>query len=131
MKLPLLVLTGLTLIFGSCGKKNATAVNTPSATETCKDTFGTVTFKNTKSTEIKITISAKTSVKEGNTIVNTWKNLTTLSLQVGESKMQILPANTQFMYTVYGPVSTHVNGYGVIGEEKFFVSPCDMSKIDI
>ena len=78
-----------------------------------------------------MTLSSKTVTKEGTVIVNTWKNFSTVNIKPGDSNMVVLPASKQFMYTVYAPVSGNVQGYGVVGEDKFMLNPCEMRGIKL
>jgi hypothetical protein len=128
---PLLWLVG-------CAEKRAMVALPPPVEETpraaesgCADTMATVVFVNTKTVELRLGIAQKTSVREGNTIINNWKNIKTIPIKVGDSSMQILRSGKQFMYTVYGPVSTNVNGLGVVAEEKITLQGCEWRRIEL
>ncbi len=130
MKYPRFMIIAALFLLLSCGKKTYTAIETPAPPLVqCKDTFGTALFVNTKTTEIRLILSSKTSTKEGNVVVNTWKNYSTINIKAGDSTRVVLPANKQFMYTVYAPVSGNVQGYGVVAEDKFIISPCEMRSL--
>lgn len=131
MKLPQFIVLFALIFFFSCGKKQFTTVTEAPANSNCNDTFGTLLFTNTQNVELRIAISSKTSVKEGNTIINTWKNGETLTLKPGDVATRIFRSDIEQMYTVYGPVSTNVNGLGIIAEEKFKLKACEMRNVNL
>ncbi|MBS3914913.1 MAG: hypothetical protein KG003_10460 [Bacteroidetes bacterium] len=124
-----LLFTLFIVTFG-CGSKKK--LGNPSPTQhvipvsntDCKDTNSTIVFINIKDVELRVTISAKTVEKRGNTIINHWNTLKTITIPVKDSSTLVLKSGIQFMYTVYGPVSSNVNGHGVVKEDKFTLEPC-------
>lgn len=123
------------LMLLSCGPKTTAPVTvyTPGATgpaqtavvDGCTDTMAEYTFVNGRTVELRLNILDKTSVREGNTIVNTWKNIKIVPIPAGDSTTVSLRSGKQFMYNVLGPVSVNVAGLGVIAEEKFTLNPCE------
>lgn len=122
----------LAFLILSCAEKKTltnTTTNLPQpamrTANDCGDTIGTIVFINSQQVEMKIGLSYKTSVKEGNTIINQWHHLRTISMQPGDSSIQVMKAEETFMYSLYGPVSKNASGYGVVKEEKFMLKPCE------
>lgn len=131
MKSPQFLVLSVALFFYSCGKKQYTTATEAPVNSNCTDTFGTLIFTNTQNVELRITISSKTSVREGNTIINTWKNGETIILKPGDAATRIYRSEVEQMYSVYGPVSTNVNGLGIIAEEKFKLIACEMRNVNL
>lgn len=95
----------------------------------CRDTTGTVYFINSKSVEIRLNLSSKSVTWEGTTKVNVWKNFSVKPIKPGDTLLHTLKANQEFMYSIYGPVSTNVTGMGVVAEAKFTLSACEKRQI--
>lgn len=131
----------LILLAVSCGPKTTAPVTiyTPGTTTTpgttivsdCPDSLAQMVFVNKRTVELRVNISSKTSVKEGNTIINTWKTFNTLVIPLGDSATAKLKSGQQFMYTVMGPVSVNVSGLGVIAEEKFTLKLCERRRQEL
>jgi hypothetical protein len=118
-----------------CGKKtNSQLVDKPASNASespCMDTIAQITFVNTKTVEIQVNLSNKTSVKEGNTVVNSWKNFKISKIPVGDSLVVSLKFGTQYMLSIYGPNSAKPNGIGLLSEEKFMLNACEKRRQSI
>lgn len=121
------------LVFISCSHKTTQRIvqnrALPGASHDCDDTSGTVIFYNKHTVEIRINVSNKTSTREGNVIVNSWKNFVVKPLPPGDSLTLKLRSEEQFMYAIYGPISTNVGGMGKVAEEKFTLKSCEVLKV--
>jgi hypothetical protein len=120
----------------ACGNKTSQSLTNdklkdPENPGPCADSLSQITFVNNKTVELRLGISEKTSVKEGNTIVNTWRNKSMTPIPVGDSLTLKLKKGIEYMYTVYGPVSTNVTGLGEIGSAKFTLEPCEKRMVGL
>jgi hypothetical protein len=129
--LPMSLLVIAALFMGACAKKVYVAPTVEVAPNSAKDTIATMVFVNKRSMEIRLGLSYKTSVREGNVITNTWHNMSTHTLAKGDSITMVFKADTEYMYTVYGPVSSSPNGWGVIDESKFTLSSGEMRRKEL
>jgi len=107
----------------SCGQKSSSAV-VKGTDKNCKDTMTTFVFVNKASMEVKLHMFILNTHREGNTIINTWSKFKNYTVIAGDSFNQQLNVNRKYMYDLYGPVSTNVNGVGIVFTEKLLLLPC-------
>lgn len=129
--LPIYLFLFAAIVVNACAQKATTAAPIATAPNSAKDTLATLIFVNKRPMEIRLGLSYKTSVREGNVVTNTWHNLETHTLPKGDSVTLIFKAETEYMYTVYGPVSSSPNGWGVIDESKFTLSSGEMRRKEL
>lgn len=118
----------LWFILGCGSRKNA---STHVVHTDCKDTTATITFVNKKNVEQRVVLSKASSAMEKGVLVNTYKSFATIPIPKGDSISRVIPSIGKYMYTVYGPVSTNVNGMGVVNEQKFTLIPCGKLRVEL
>lgn len=118
----------LLFLLGCGSRKNTTTAVVKSD---CKDTTATVTFVNKKNVEQRVVLSKATSAMENGVMVNTYKSFASIPVPKGDSISRTIPYLGKYMYTIYGPVSTNVNGMGVVNEQKFTLLPCGKLRVEL
>jgi hypothetical protein len=129
--LPISILFLAAFFLGACAKQIYVAPPITPSPNSAKDTLATLIFVNKRSMEIRLGLSYKSSVREGYVVTNTWHNLETHTLPKGDSVTLIFKAETEYMYTVYGPVSSSPSGWGVVDEAKFTLSSGEMRRKEL
>lgn len=129
MKINSGILALFIFLFAACGPKMQSGANSGKTETACADTTGKLIFTNGSTTEVSFHVLRKESNRQGNTILNNWLKYKHFPVKPGDSISVNLTAGKDWMYDIYGPVSTNVNGQGVVSTGKFILKPCEIRRM--